>query len=398
MTQAKNNFGKLLERGVVEIVEKQSLLAKLRSGKKLRIKHGVDPTGSELTLGHAVVYFKMREFQKLGHKIVLVIGDFTARIGDPTDRSENRAMLPRQLIEENAKNYLRQVGKILDMDEVEVRHNSQWHEKTSLFKFLTIASKFSLQQLSERQMFKDRINRGQPVWIHEMVYPILQGYDSVELKADLTIIGHDQLFNEIQGRILQEAAGQPPQDILAVPILVGTDGVLKMSKSLNNYIGLEEEAKTMFAKIMSLPDQLMIDYFTLLTTLSRDEIRQIDEQLTKGKINPMEVKKRLASEIVSFFHSKNESLAAQAEFERVVQKGEVPSQIPVFRPGEKSLVLLEAVIATNLVGSKSQAKRLIAQGGVELDGQKVKDPKEKIVFADGQILKVGKRGFVKIIL
>jgi len=386
----------LLNRGVSEIIKKDSLLEKLKSGKKLRIKHGVDATATELTLGHSVVYLKMREFQKLGHKIVFLIGEFTSRIGDPTDRKESRAMQSKEEVEKNAQNYLKQVGKILDLNEAEIRKNSEWYEKMSLDEFTKILSKFSQQQLIERDMFQQRIKNGKPIWMHELIYPILQGYDSVMLKSDLTIIGSDQIFNEIQGRVLQEIYGQEPQDLLAVPLLVGTDGIQKMSKSLGNYIGLEEDSSSMFGKIMSLPDNVIIDYFTLTTTLSLPEIRQLDEQLSKRTVNPIEIKKKLAKEIVSFYHSKTAAESAEREFEKVSQKKEIPSKVRLFKPKTDNQLLAEAIIDAGFSQSKSQAKRLIQQGAVEIDGKQILDPSAKIMLKTGQILKVGKRGYVKI--
>jgi len=390
------DFEELLERGVIEIIKKDSLVRKLRSGKKLRIKHGVDATGTQLTLGHAVTYLKMREFQKLGHKIVFLIGEFTSRIGDPTDRTETRVMQSKEEVEENAKNFLSQVGKILDLSQTEIRRNSEWYDKMPLDEFLRIISKFSQQQLIERDMFQERIKRSKPVWMHEIVYPILQGYDSVMLKSDLTVIGTDQIFNEIQGRVLQELSGQEPQDLLAVGLLVGTDGVQKMGKSLGNYIAIEEEPESMYGKIMSLPDNTIIDYFTLATCVPLSEIRQIDEQLSKKGVYPIEIKKRLAGEIVTYYHSKKDALNAEAEFKKVSQEGNAPSEIKTFKPKEENQLLTDAIVKSGLAESKSQAKRLIQQSAVELDGEKILDSAAKISFKDGQTLKVGKRGYVKI--
>jgi len=390
------DFEELLERGVTEIIKKDSLIRKLRSGKKLRIKHGVDATGTQLTLGHAVTYLKMREFQKLGHKIIFLIGEFTSRIGDPTDRTEIRNIQSKEEVEENAKNYLVQVGKILDLSQTEIRRNSEWYDKMPLDEFLKIISKFSQQQLIERDMFQERIKRSKPVWMHEMIYPILQGYDSVMLKSDLTVIGTDQIFNEIQGRVLQELSGQEPQDLLAVGLLVGTDGIQKMSKSLGNYIAIEEDPVSMYGKIMSLPDNAIIDYFTLATCLPLFKIRQIDEQLSKKTVNPIEIKKKLAREIVTFYHSKEDSLNAEAEFKKVSQKGEIPTEIQTYSPKTENQLLTDAVVESGLAESKSQAKRLIQQGAVELDGEQILDSGAKISLKNGQILKVGKRGYTKV--
>ena len=390
------DFEDLLGRGVAEIIKRDSLIEKLRSRKVLRIKHGVDATGTSLTLGHATIYLKMRQFQKLGHKIVFLIGDFTSRIGDPTEKTEARAMLSKEEIDKNSKDYLRQVGKILDLSKTEIRRNSEWYEKMSLDDFIKVLSKFSQQQLIERDMFQERIKSSKPVWMHEMIYPILQGYDSVMLKSDLTVIGSDQIFNEIQGRVLQEISGQDPQELLAVPLLVGTDGIQKMSKSLGNYIGLSEDPTTMFGKIMSLPDNVIVDYFTLATELTLEEIRQIDEQLTKKTVNPIEIKKKLAKKIVTFYHSKEVADYAQKEFEKVSQRKETPTAIPSFKPKLLSQELADLITDSKLAQSKSQAKRLIRQGAVELDGQKLLDPATKIEFKPGQILKVGKKGYMKI--
>lgn len=386
----------LLERGVSGIIKKESTIAKLKSGKKLRIKHGIDPTAPDLHIGHCVNYFKLRQFQKLGHTIIFLIGDFTALIGDPTEKSETRPLLSKDVIEKNTQSILSQVGKILDLGKTEIKRNSQWYNRMKLEDFLNLASKITHQQLIERDMFQERIKGSKPVFMHEILYPILQAYDSVVLKSDLTVIGTDQLFNEMQARILQQYFGQEPQDIITVPLLIGTDGVNKMSQSLGNYIGIKDSPNEMYAKIMSIPDNAIIDYFTLLTVVPLVKIRQIEKELVTFRKNPLKIKKELAAEIVTIFYDNQASDQAKNHFEHVFQNRQLPKDAAKFQLGRRSSNLVDLLCDSGLTSSRQEAKRLIKQRSVEVDGQVISDTKKIIDLSDSAIVRVGKKTFLKI--
>lgn len=363
----------LLTRGVEGIIVKENLEKRLRKGEKLRVKHGVDPTTRDLHIGYAVVYWKLRDFQDLGHKIVFLIGNFTARFGDPTDEAKTREMRKKSEVEALAKNYLKQLSKILDLDKVEVRYNGEWYDKWSWEQGLCFMSKFSVARVLERDMFQERIKKGKEIQYHEPVYPMLQGYDSVELKSDVTVIGSDQKFNELQARPLQQEAGQTPQDLVIVPLLLGTGGKRKMSQSLGNYIGINEPPEEQYGKTMSIPDKLLKHYFELATRLSQQEIEEILRQ------EPRDAKARLAREIVSLYHGEKAAEKAEQEFNKVFRDKKIPSKIPELKTASKDLV--EILVQTKLASSKADAKRLIKQGAVK---------------KRGDVLQVGKRGFVRI--
>ncbi|TSC97305.1 MAG: tyrosyl-tRNA synthetase, partial [Candidatus Berkelbacteria bacterium Licking1014_2] len=314
--------GFLLTRGVAEIIGQEELEKKLKAGQKLRIKHGVDPTTTELHLGHAVNYRKMRQFQNLGHTIVFLIGDFTARFGDPTDRGKTRFLRSRQEVMAMAKDYLSQAGRVIDMERAEIRYNGEWYDKMSAEDLLNLMSNVTYGQLIERDMFQERIKKDQPIFSHEMVYPILQGYDSVMLKSDLTVCGTDQKFNELMGRWLQEKMGQPPQVILTTPILLGADGKNKMSQSLGNHISLSDSPENMYGKIMSIADDLIVPYFELCTDLETKALAVVKEELKT--VNPRDVKMRLAKLIVANYHDITAAEAAEEEFKRVFQERQQP--------------------------------------------------------------------------
>ncbi len=386
------NIEEVLNRGVEKIIKKKDLLKKLKSGKKLRVKHGIDPTTKDLHLGHSVVYLKLKELQGLGHKIVFLIGDFTGRFGDPTEKLKTRTLRPKKEVRNLAKNYLRQAGKILDFKKIEIRYNSEWYDKMSAQELLQLMSHFTSARMLERDMFQERIKKGLEIQFHEPVYPVLQAYDSVMLKSDLTVCGIDQIFNELKARELQEKLGQPGQDIIATKILVGLDGKEKMSQSLGNYIGIEEKAQEQYGKIMSIPDSLIFNYFELLTNISLPKLKE----LKQSKINPRDLKARLAREIVTMYHSEKEAEKAEKEFNKVFKEKGLPTKIPEIRIKEKELDILDLLVKTKLVSSKSEAKRLIEQKGVKINSKVQKNWKAIIEIKKGLIIQKGKRKFVKI--
>ncbi|EKD49393.1 MAG: hypothetical protein ACD_63C00158G0001, partial [uncultured bacterium] len=314
----------LLTRSVEEIIVEKDLRKKLESGEKLRIKHGVDPTGRDLHIGHAVIYNKLKEFQDMGHTVIFLIGGFTARFGDPTDKHKGRKLRTKEDVEQKAENYINQVSKILDIKKTEVRYNSEWYDKMSAEELLRIMSHFTVARMLERDMFVKRREEGLDIGLHEPVYPILQAYDSVMLKSDLTVIGTDQKFNELQARALQRDFKQVPQDVMTMKILVGTDGKKKMSKSQENYIGITEPAIEKFGKIMSIPDSVIVDYFELATKISSVEISEIKKSLDGGE-NPRDAKLRLAREMVRLYHGEKVSKEAEDEFIKIFKNKETPS-------------------------------------------------------------------------
>ncbi len=385
----------LLTRGVEKIIVKESLEKKLKSEKKLRIKHGVDPTTKDLHLGYAVIYQKLKEFQDLGHQVIFLIGDFTARFGDPTDQRKTRGLRDKKEIEKAAENYIKQIGKILNLKKLEIRRNSEWFDKFTGEDMLKLQSRFTIARMLERDMFQERMKRGEEVFCHEPVYPMLQAYDSVILKSDLTIIGSDQLFNEIQARELQKEYNQEPQDIIAMPLLVGTDGKRKMSQSLGNYIGITEEPFEQYGKIMSIPDDLIFHYFELCTKIPLKEIDQLKKALKAG-VNPRDIKARLAQEIVKLYHGSLKAKRAKEEFERIFKKHLEPSKILEYKLSFTRYKLQDLLTKTKLASSKSEARRLIEQGGVKINRRVCKDWQEEIEIKKGMIIQVGKRKFAKL--
>lgn len=388
----------LLSRGVLEIIQEDSLEKKLESGKKLRIKHGVDPTTADLHLGYAVVYRKLRAFQDLGHQIIFLIGDFTARFGDPTAQDRTRKMRPKEEVKKLSENYLKQAGKILDLEKTEVRFNGEWYDQMSAEELLKLISNFTNSQLIERDMFQNRLKKSQDVFEHEVIYPILQAYDSVMLESDLTIIGSDQKFNELLARDLQQKMGQNPQDLMIMPLLLGTDGKRKMSQSLGNYIGLSEEPKSIYGKVMSIPDQLILQYFELLTDVEYKSLDIIKKELKEKKRNPRDVKAELAKLIVETYCDASSAEEAEAEFEKVFRKGESPSEMPEVKLERgKEFSLTDLLVETKLAASRSEARRLISQKAVKVDGKVIDDNLYRVKIKNDLILQVGPRRFVKIV-
>lgn len=387
----------LLNRGTVEVIVREDLEAKLRSGKKLRIKLGIDPTGSDLHIGHGVVLRKLKHFQDAGHTAILLIGDYTARIGDPTGKSETRVMLTEEQIHENMKHYIDQASKILDIDKLEIRHNSEWFEGLTMAQILELAAQKTVNQMLHREDFKNRFKNDQDISSVELLYPLMQGYDSVMLESDVEIGGTDQTFNMLVGRDLQKKLDcKVVQNVLTVPILEGLDGVEKMSKSLNNYIGLTESANEMFGKTMSIPDNLIPRYFELATDVSMDEIQEIKESLSKGE-NPKNLKIRLAKEIVTLYHDKKEADQAEKEFAEVFANKGIPEEIKVKKLAGNKWNIVDLIAETGLTASKSETRRIIQGGGVKIDGEKINSHEDEIDISSERLIQVGKRKFMKII-
>jgi tyrosyl-tRNA synthetase len=388
-----------LSRGCEAIYTQQELDARLtaaaKAGRQLRVKLGLDPTAPDIHLGHTVVLRKMRQFQDLGHKAVLIIGDYTARIGDPTGVNKTRPILSEEQIDANAKTYLDQAGKILDLspERLEVRRNSEWLEKLTLMELLQLAAKKTVAQMLQRESFKNRLAAEQDVFLHEFMYPIMQGYDSVMIHADVELGGTDQTFNNLVGRDLQKAYDQPPQIVMILPILVGLDGVEKMSKSKGNYIGVSEEPNEMFGKVMSIQDSLMENYFTLLTDVPK---AQIAELTNEAKTHPRAAKEALGKKIVSQFHGEAAGEAAAAEFQRIFTQKQAPSDMPeAVVPVGTSLVKL--LVTLGFAKSSTEARILIVQEAVSIDGEKVNDVKAEVSISDARTLKVGKRRFARLV-
>lgn len=391
--QKINDF---LERGVKEAISRDSVIKKLTRGEPLRVKHGVDPSGQDLHLGHASVYLKLRDLQDLGHKVVFLIGGFTGRFGDPTDKAKARTLKTKKETESASKDYVKQISRLLDIRKLEIRNNSEWYDGMDAEELLKIMANLTVDQMLERDMFQERKKRNEPVHLHEIVYPVLQGYDSVMLKSDLTVIGTDQVFNENVGRDLQKKYGQEPQDIVAIDILTGTDGVNKMGKSLNNYISLTESPTEQFGKVMSIPDSQIIPYFTLATRVDFSRVKEMERALSGNSANPMDLKMDLAQEIVRMYNSEKDAVSAREDFKNTFSRKEAPEEIKSVRINKDSASLIDLVISSGLVNSKTEARRLIQDGAVDVGGEAKKDPEETISLDKELILKIGKHRFVKI--
>jgi tyrosyl-tRNA synthetase len=373
------------------------LRERLAEGRPLRVYCGYDPTAPDIHLGHTVTMRKLRQFQELGHEVTFLIGNFTGLIGDPSDRDSVRRQQTAEEVMEKARTYTDQAFKILDREKTLVRYNADWLAKLTFEDVLKLASHFTVQQFLARDRFAQRYGRGEPIWVHEFMYALMQGYDAVAMNTDVQVGGTDQLFNLMAGRKLQEAFGQKPQIALTTPILVGTDGHLRMSQTTGNYIGINEPPEEMYGKVMSIPDHAMLDYYILVTRFGPDEVAAVERGLADGSLHPMEAKMQLAREIVSIFHSDEAAAQAEAHFKRVFRKGELPSEIPTHRPSAPELNIVDLLVATDLAKSKSEARRLIGQGGVRLDREKVDSIEEMVSIQDGMILQVGKRRFVRLV-
>ena len=390
---------KVLKRGTVEIFSQAELSDKLsqaaKAGRPLRVKLGLDPTSPDIHLGHTVVLRKMRQFQDLGHRAVLIIGDYTARIGDPSGQNSTRPMLTPEQIEENAKTYFAQAGKILDTsdEKLQIRYNSQWLTGLNLADIIRLTSNMTVARMLERDTFEQRHQKGEPVGIHEFLYPLMQGYDSVMVESDVELGGTDQTFNNLVGRDIQRAYGQVPQVVITMPILVGLDGTEKMSKSKGNYIGVTDEPADMFGKVMSISDEMMANYFTLLTDLPAEKITEL---LNPDKMHPKEAKILLGKMIVSEFYDQQAAAFAAAQFEQVFAQKQLPDDIPEVSIEAAPVIASKLVLASNLVASSSEAKRMIKQSAVSIDGSRINDPNEEIKPTDGMVIQVGRRRFARL--
>jgi tyrosyl-tRNA synthetase len=383
----------IIKRGVVEVIEEEELLKKLKEGRPLRVKAGFDPTAPDLHLGHTVLLQKLRQFQQLGHEVYFVIGDFTAMIGDPTGRSETRPPLSREEVLENAKTYEHQVFKILDPEKTNIVFNSTWLSELGTEGIIKLAGKYTVARMLERDDFSKRFKEGIPIYIHEFIYPLLQGYDSVFLKADVELGGTDQKFNLLVGRDLQRAFGQEPQVCITLPLLVGLDGVRKMSKSYQNYIAIQEEPESMFGKIMSISDDLMWDYYTLLTDYTEEEIEDF-----KKNLHPMEAKKKLAHYIVERFHGKEQADRALEFFVKTFSQREFPEDAPIIEvPYGLKRRAYELLFELGIEGSKNSARRVVEGGGLRINGAKVEDPNQEIEIKEELRLQVGKKRFYRVV-
>jgi tyrosyl-tRNA synthetase len=392
---------KLLKRGTAEVFTENELAERLalatKQGRPLRVKLGLDPTSPDIHLGHTVVLRKMRQFQDLGHKAVLIIGDYTARVGDPTGQNTTRPMLTPEQIERNARTYFEQASKVLDTspDKLEVRPNSEWLEKLSFADVLKLAAQMTVARMLERDTFEKRYEADEPIGVHEFLYPLMQGHDSVMIRADVELGGTDQTFNNLVGRKLQENAGQLPQIVITMPILVGLDGKEKMSKSKGNYVGVTDEPNDMFGKVMSISDAMMENYYTLLTDLSAERIK---EMVDPQQIHPKEAKVLLGKTIVTQFYDAAKADAAVAHFDKVFAKKELPDEMPLVTVPAQPFLSAKLVLACGLVASASEGKRMIAQGGVSINDQKVTDPNQMITPTDGMVVQVGRRKFARIVI
>lgn len=399
MIDAKEQF-RLIKHGVAELLPEEEFQKKLEksvaTNTPLKIKLGLDPTAPDIHLGHTVVLRKLKLFQELGHKVIIIIGDFTASIGDPSGKSATRPPLAPEQIVENAKTYQEQIFKVLDPEKTEIRYNSEWLSKLGFADVLRLAARSTVAQMLERNDFHNRYTEGKPIGIHEFLYPLMQGYDSVALESDVEFGGTDQTFNLLMGRQLQETEGQRPQTIITMPILEGLDGVQKMSKSLGNYIGVSEEPKEMYGKAMSIPDELMMRYFMLVTDMSIEEQEELAKKLESGEAHPRDTKMNLAFTIVELFHGKEAAEYAQGEFVRVFQKRDMPTEIPVYeyKEEDKNVYLPQFLTTTGLTTSNSEARRSIQQGAVKVNGEKYQE--ENLLLEQEMILQVGKRKFIQV--
>lgn len=392
----------LIERGVVDCISREELVKKLErsreTGVPLKIKAGFDPTAPDLHLGHTVLLQKLKHFQELGHDVYFLIGDFTGLIGDPTGKSETRKALTREDISRNAETYKEQVFKILDPYKTKIAFNSEWLGKLDSFEMIRLASELTVARMLEREDFKNRFENGKPISIHEFLYPLIQGYDSVAMVADVELGGTDQLFNVLMGRDMQRSRGQEPQIVLTLPLLEGLDGVNKMSKSLGNYIGITDPANEIYGKVMSISDSLMYRYYELLSDLSTPEIAQLKKDVEDGTLHPKAVKQKLARELTTRFHSDEAALQAEQNFDNVFAKNDLPDDLKEYvLESSEAIWLPKLLVEAELVSSTSDGRRMIKQSAVSLDGQKVTDIDYKVQPQGQMIVKVGKRRFCKVI-
>jgi tyrosyl-tRNA synthetase len=385
----------LLNRGVEEVIVRKELEEKLRSGEKITLYLGIDPTGARLHLGHAIALRKLRDFQKLGHNVIFLIGSFTAMIGDTSDRDSPRPPMTIEQIEENFKTYKQQAGKILDFSKIKIVYNGDWLSKLGFKELIELANKFTVQQMITREMYQQRIAAGKPIGLHEFLYPLMQGYDSVAMDVDLEVGGNDQLFNMLAGRHLQKVLNNRNKHVMTVKLLEGTDG-RKMSKTYNNTINVTDTPGEQYGKIMSMKDELILQYFDLCTDVSAEEIKKIEASLKKGE-NPKNIKMRLAREIITLYHGATEANDAEAEFIKIFQKHDKPTDIEEKKMPNKSYGICDLLFDAGLATSKGEARRLIEGGGVSVDNKRVEDPKMEVKLSGKSVLlQVGKRKFLNV--
>ena len=390
----------IVRRGAVEIIPEEELVAKLRrsvkTGKPLKVKLGLDPSAPDIHLGHTVVLQKMRQLQDLGHLVTVIIGDYTGMIGDPTGKSETRKQLTAEQVRENAATYVKQLFKVLDESKTTIRYNSEWLSPMNFADVISLAAKTTVARMLERDDFEKRYTSQQPISLHEFFYPLMQGYDSVALECDIELGGTDQKFNLLMGRMLQKEYGQEQQVILTMPLIEGLDGVAKMSKSLGNYIGIDEEPKEMYGKAMSIPDELMAKYYELVTDLSLEEVTAIREGLENKTLHPRDVKMRLAREIVRMYHGEEAAHAGEEHFKTVFQKRALPDDIPEVTLDAGAVWIVKLLTDLKMAPSNGEARRLVQGGGVKINEEKVTDVDAQIELADGMVVQAGKRKFARI--
>ncbi len=390
----------IFKENLVELISERELITKLEASIKknrpLRVKYGADPSAPDLHLGHTVPLRKLRQLQDLGHTVVFIIGDFTARIGDPSGKSETRPMLSEEQVHANAKTYQEQVFRILDKKKTEVRYNSEWLGTMRSEDFLKLTAQYTVARILERDDFSKRYKAGEPIALVEFLYPLMQGHDSVEIESDIEIGGTDQKFNLLVGRELQKTDGQEAQVVMTLPLIEGTDGVQKMSKSLGNHIALKDTPREMFGKVMSIPDALMERYYRYVAALPPAEVKTILAQLKSGALHPREAKAQLAERIVSLFHSEEEATKARAEFDEIFKNKGTPDEMPAVKIHQKTIDIVTLLAEAKLVTSKSEARRLMEQGGVKIGHEKITDPKAVITIGAPFVLQCGKRKFARI--
>ncbi len=398
----------LISRGTVDMLPQGEFEARLRDSlvdnKPLRIKQGFDPTSPDIHIGHTVGIRKLQQFQELGHKIVLIIGDYTAMVGDPSGQSATRPQLSYDDIMHNAETYQDQFFKVLDRSKTEVRFNGEWFKKMEFAEVMKLAARFTVARMLERDDFEKRMRRGTPISIHEMFYPLMQGYDSVAIEADVEIGATEQTFNLLAGRTIQEAYGVRPQLVLTMPILVGLDGEMKMSKSLGNYIGVTETERDIFGKVMSIPDDLIYSYFELATDVAMEKLQEVKKQLSQPDVNPMVIKKELGETLVDMYHSPGSGKGAREEFERVFSKKQLPDDMPELKASDlkaldldpDKIYLVHLLSKSKLTKSNGEARKLITAGAVTLDNDRISDPDYEFALDREMVLKVGKRRFMKL--
>ena len=392
----------LIKRGAHEIIPEDELVKKIeksiKEGKPLKIKLGCDPSRPDLHLGHSVVLRKLGQFQQLGHQAILIIGDFTGMIGDPSGRNVTRPSLSLEETRKNGESYLEQASKILNKEKTKIVYNSEWLSKMSFEDVIKLSSKYTVARMIERDDFTKRFKAGEPISLHEFLYPLAQAMDSVAISSDVELGGTDQKFNLLVGRDIQREFGMEPQVILTMPLIVGIDGIEKMSKSYNNYIGISDSPQEIFGKTLSIPDSLIYNYYELATDISNEELFDLRKQLNDQQVNPRDLKRKLAKTIVKMYHNENAAVEAEAEFDKIFIRKEVPDEIPevILEQGETEIGILELLVKVNFASSKGEARRLVVQGGVTIDGNKVDDISANITLDKELILKVGKRKFIKL--